>query len=110
MGGHARIVALPCTGRRAAKKEARPDPLALVRPRIGTSVMAIPQGNARQRKHRRRSASPPSRRPRGQVEERFVEKLEQSPEAQFLRESEEENTRLRDTFDRMAQVTNSLVT
>lgn len=44
-----------------------------------------------------------------EAEERFIERLESQPDAVFLRESAEENTRLRDTFDRMAQVTSSLV-
>lgn len=43
-----------------------------------------------------------------EAEERFVEKLEGSPEATFLRESEEENTRLRDSLQQAVAVTNSL--
>lgn len=43
-----------------------------------------------------------------EAEERFVERLEGSPEAEFLRESEEENTRLRDSLQQAVVVTNSL--
>jgi hypothetical protein len=42
------------------------------------------------------------------AEERFIEKLEQSPETTFPRQSEEENTRLRDALQQAAIVTNSL--
>lgn len=43
-----------------------------------------------------------------EAEERFVERLEGSPEATFLRESDEENTRLRDSLSQAVAVTNSL--
>lgn len=62
-----------------------------------------------QKKFIRRYDSPNTSTAVTEATERFVEKLEGSPEAEFLRESDEENTRLRDTFERMAVVTNSLV-
>ena len=43
-----------------------------------------------------------------EAEERFIEKLEQSPQAQFQQDSEEENTRLRDAMQQAVIVTNSL--
>ncbi|HXF73103.1 MAG TPA: hypothetical protein VNO79_10895, partial [Actinomycetota bacterium] len=43
-----------------------------------------------------------------EAEERFVERLETSPEATFLRESVEENTRLRDALAAAAAVGRSL--
>lgn len=68
----------------------------------------IRHGMQLQRKFRRKYDSPMTDTAASEAEERFVEKLENSPQAQFLRESEEENTQLRDTFERMAQVTASL--
>lgn len=68
----------------------------------------IRQGMDLQRKFRRKYDSPMTDTAATEAEERFIEKIESTPQAQFLRESEEENTRLRDTFERMAQVTASL--
>jgi hypothetical protein len=43
-----------------------------------------------------------------EASERFIEKLEKSPKAIFLREADEENTQLRDMLTRMAQVSSGL--
>lgn len=43
-----------------------------------------------------------------EAEARFIERLQSSPQAEFLRESEEENTRLRDALSQAVTVTNSL--
>jgi hypothetical protein len=61
-----------------------------------------------QRKFIRTQDSPNTSTAATEAEERMVEKLQQSPEAKYLQSSAEENTRLRDTFERMAQVTQSL--
>jgi hypothetical protein len=61
-----------------------------------------------QRKFIREYDNPNTATAVSEATESFIEKLEGSPEAEFLRESDEENTRLRETFERMAVVTNSL--
>lgn len=43
-----------------------------------------------------------------EAEERYTERVEQSPEAVYLREQDEENTRMRDALQRAVVVTNSL--
>ena len=61
-----------------------------------------------QRRNIRKYDSPSTAGAAADAEEQFIERLEGSPGATFLRCSSEENTRLRETFDRMAQVTASL--
>jgi hypothetical protein len=68
----------------------------------------IRQGMQLQRKFRRKYDDPMTSMASVEAEEMFAEKIETSPKAEFLHEAEEENTRLRETFDRMAQVTASL--
>lgn len=65
-------------------------------------------GMSLQRKFIRKYGSANTDTAATEAEERFVEKIEQSPEGRFLAEADEENTRLRDTMERMAMVTNSL--
>lgn len=61
-----------------------------------------------QRKFRRHYDDPLTATASTEAGEMFIEKIQTSPEAVFLREADEENTRRRETFDRMAQVTASL--
>lgn len=72
------------------------------------SSMIIRKGMELQRKYRRKGYSNYSGLAATEAEERFIERLEQSPEAVFLNESEEENTRLRDALEQAVIVTNSL--
>ncbi|HXF73154.1 MAG TPA: hypothetical protein VNO79_11150 [Actinomycetota bacterium] len=63
-----------------------------------------------QKRFERRGASPEAALSLAatEAEERFIERLETSPEATFLRESTEENTRLRDALAAAAAVGRSL--
>lgn len=72
------------------------------------SSYIISQGMAMQRTNIKKYDTPMTESASAEAEESFIEKLENRPDARFLRDSVEENTRLRDTFDRMAQVTSSL--
>lgn len=74
------------------------------------SQYIIRQGMAMQRRNIKKYDTPMTDTAASEAEEKFIEKLEHTPEAKLLRSSEEENTRLRDTLTRMAQVTDSLVT
>lgn len=83
-----------------------------VRPTDGETELwssyIIKQGMSMQRRNIGKYDSPMTESAATEAEEKFIEKLEKTPGARFLRESEEENTELRDTFERMAQVTSSL--
>lgn len=83
-----------------------------VRPTDGETELwssyIIKQGMQMQRRNIGKYDSPMTESAATEAEEQFIEKLEKTPGARFLRESEEENTELRDTFERMAQVTSSL--
>ena len=70
----------------------------------------IRQGMQMQRRNIRKYDTADTSGAAAEAEERFIEKLEHTPQARLLRESEEENTQMRDTFTRMAQVTDSLTT
>jgi hypothetical protein len=61
-----------------------------------------------ERKYRRKGYSNYSGLAATEAEERFIEKLEQIPEAALLRESEEENTLLRESLQQAVIVTKSL--
>lgn len=63
-----------------------------------------------QKRYERRGASPQTALSLAatEAEERFIERLETSPEATFLRESAEENTRLRDALTQAVIVSRSL--
>ncbi len=63
-----------------------------------------------QKRYQRRGASPEQALSLAatEAEERFIERFEASPEVQFLRESAEENTRLRDALAAAAAVGRSL--
>lgn len=61
-----------------------------------------------QRRYRNRYDDPNTSAAVGEASERFIEKIETSPEATFLRESEEENTRLRDSLERAVVATRGL--
>lgn len=64
-----------------------------------------------QRKYIRKDVSPGEARAAAatEAEERFIEKIEQSPEAVYLRENYQENTRLRDSIEQGVIVANSLM-
>lgn len=70
----------------------------------------IKQGMRMQRRNIGKYDTPMTESAAAEAEEQFIERLERTPEARLLRDSEEENTRLRDTLTRMASVTDSLVT
>jgi hypothetical protein len=74
------------------------------------SAYIMKTGMDLQRKFIREYDNPNTATAVSEATESFIEKLEGSPEAQFLSESDEENTRMRETFERMAVVTNSLAT
>jgi hypothetical protein len=70
--------------------------------------MIIRKGMELQKRYRRKGYGSYSSLAATEAEEQFIEKLEQSPEAVFLREADQENTRLHDALTRAVQVTNSL--
>lgn len=68
----------------------------------------IKQAMELQRRYRRKGYSSYSGDAATEAGERFIERLETSPQAEFLRDSEEENTALRDALQQAVVVTNSL--
>lgn len=74
------------------------------------SDFVIKKGMEMQRRNIGKYDSPMTESAATEAEEQLIEKLERTPQARLLRDSDEENTRLRDTLTRMASVTDSLVT
>lgn len=72
------------------------------------SASIIRTAETLQRRYRRKEYGGFTSMAATEAEERFIERLEQSPEAEFLRDSEEENTSLRDAIQQAVIVTNSL--
>jgi hypothetical protein len=68
----------------------------------------IRKGMELQKKFRNQGQGSPAGMGATEAEERMIQALETSPQAQFLQDSEEENTALRDSLSRAISVTQSL--
>lgn len=75
---------------------------------VALSDYIIRTAETLQKKYRRKGYGGFTSLAATEAEERFIERIEGSPQAEFLRESEEENTSLRDALQQAVVVTNSL--